>query len=262
MTWILGSAVPFGYGALISDVRVSWPNGNTLDRLQKIHPVGPGLIAGCSGSVAIGFWMIYLMQRQWGRPDPGTLYPVMYMAWHWHRFAKWFYREKVDPIFHQYGCELFIAGVSPKGGGPFGLISHAVSMKAPEFTLNIVKPWTWGSIGSGAYHPDAPHFENVDSYMNVFVHGEIGNPGGTALMVAHSVANSLENQPLASVSPIIQVGITRGNGTQLRSLRREHQGAYILQAEYDLPQGELLTSWHEFKSASAASGLDAHAATT
>jgi hypothetical protein len=31
MTWILGAAIPFGYGALISDVRVTWSGGGHLD---------------------------------------------------------------------------------------------------------------------------------------------------------------------------------------------------------------------------------------
>jgi hypothetical protein len=71
MTWILGSAPSFGYGALISDVRVSWSNGAKLDRLQKIYPIGAGLMAGFAGSVAVGFWMILLIQRQWGA-EPGA----------------------------------------------------------------------------------------------------------------------------------------------------------------------------------------------
>jgi hypothetical protein len=41
MTWVLGSGVPFGYGALISDVRVTWRDGRHLDRLQKITGVSP-----------------------------------------------------------------------------------------------------------------------------------------------------------------------------------------------------------------------------
>ena len=119
MTWVLGSGVPFGYGALISDVRVTWPNGEHLDGLQKIYPIGPGLMAGFSGSVGVGFWMMHIMHRQWCAP-PGHLYPVKYMAWHWHRFAKWFYKNHVAPAYQMRGCELVIAGVSNEhcGIGP------------------------------------------------------------------------------------------------------------------------------------------------
>src|SRR5688500_10402051 len=38
MTWVLGAGVMWGYGALISDVRVTWPDGRHLDALQKIYP--------------------------------------------------------------------------------------------------------------------------------------------------------------------------------------------------------------------------------
>ena len=149
MTWVLGSGVPFGYGALISDVRVTWPDGRHLDGLQKIYPIGAGLMAGFAGSVWVGFWMLAAMRRQWGA-DVGELYRVPYMAWHWHRFARWFYGAVIPASVKPYGCELMIAGVSPFQHA-FGFHSHAVSMRAPDFTPNFIKPaGTWGSIGSGA----------------------------------------------------------------------------------------------------------------
>lgn len=55
MTWVIGSGVRWGYGALIADTRVSWPDGTQHDVLQKCHEVAPGLIAGFAGSVEMGF---------------------------------------------------------------------------------------------------------------------------------------------------------------------------------------------------------------
>ncbi len=95
------------------------------------------------------------MRRQWGA-DVGELYRVPYMAWHWHRFARWFYGTVIPASFKPYGCELMIAGVSPLKHA-FGFHSHAVSMRAPDFTPNFIKPGgTWGSIGSGAKYSWAP----------------------------------------------------------------------------------------------------------
>ena len=255
MTWVLGSGVPFGYGALISDVRVSWPDGRRLDRLQKIYPVGAGLMAGFAGSVWVGFWMLAAMQRQWGA-DAGTLYQVPYMAWHWHRFARWFYRERIPHAAKAFGCELMITGVSPIRH-PFGFYSHAVSMRAPDFVPNFVKPdGTWGSIGSGAQHNWAPHFGDNNAFMSVFAHGEVMNPGGAATMVAHSVADSVEREPMGSVSPIIQVGIVRAATHEIKILRRQHHGAWTVAQEEDVQAGELLRGWNEFHAAACAAGLD------
>lgn len=63
MTWILGSATPFGYAALVSDTRVRLADGQHADILQKIYPVAKNVIAGFAGSVEFGFWAIDDMQR-------------------------------------------------------------------------------------------------------------------------------------------------------------------------------------------------------
>ena len=69
MTWILGAGIPFGYGALVSDVRVTWRNGTTRDVLQKIYPVGSMLMAGFAGSVEMGFCLVGDMARSMRLPE-------------------------------------------------------------------------------------------------------------------------------------------------------------------------------------------------
>lgn len=260
MTWVLGSGVPFGYGALIADVRASWGADVCLDRLQKIYPVGPGLMAGFAGSVAVGFSMIGFMQRRCCAP-PGTLYPVKRIAWHWHRFARWLWTEAVKPELKPLGCELMIVGVSPEQNGPF-LFSNAVKMKAPEFNLEIVKAWTWGSIGDGASHAAVADYTNIDTFWDVWARGEISSPGGAAFAAAHSVARDLETRPMASVSPILQIGVVRADSHVVKNLRRERHGAWSAATEADPEPGELITSWTEFREAAQSLGLQASAAVT
>jgi hypothetical protein len=232
-----------------------------LDCLQKIYPVGAGLMAGFAGSVGVGFWMIAAMQRQWGA-EVGVLYPVPRMAWHFHRWARWFYRTHVSDDVKPFGCELMIAGVSPYRH-PFGFYSHAVSMRAPEFVPDFVRPdGTWGSIGSGALHPWAPHFADKDHFMRVFAHGEVMNPGGVAKMVAHSVADTLETEPMGSVSPIIQIGIVRATTNQILMTRRQRRGAWTIAREEDPGPDELVTSWAGFRTRVGQSGLNAAEAVT
>jgi hypothetical protein len=41
MTWVIGASSVFGYGAMMSDVRVRFSDGRKRDLLQKAYPVGP-----------------------------------------------------------------------------------------------------------------------------------------------------------------------------------------------------------------------------
>jgi hypothetical protein len=58
MTWIVGTATPFGYSFALSDTRVSWGSGRYLDCLQKIYPVARYIAVGFAGSVRIGFTIV------------------------------------------------------------------------------------------------------------------------------------------------------------------------------------------------------------
>jgi hypothetical protein len=260
MTWILGCGVPFGYGALISDVRAIWPDGRKLDRLQKIYPVAPGLIAGFAGSVAVGFSMIARMQRRLAAP-PGTLYPVKHAAWHWARYARRFYTDGIKPEFKRLGCELILAGVSPERDGPY-LRSWAVRMTAPAFAIEVVPQLTWGSIGTGRNHRAAVDYANRDRFWDRWMQFEIVNPGGAAFAIAHSVALDLEKDPLESVSPVLLIGMAAVTDHQLHALRRERRGAWSVAKGDDLKPGELLTNWSDFKRAAAEANLEAGAAVT
>lgn len=55
MTWVIGVASLFGHGVVISDIRVTFNNGASVDMLQKAYPVGNFMVAGFAGSVLIGF---------------------------------------------------------------------------------------------------------------------------------------------------------------------------------------------------------------
>ena len=136
-------------------------------------------------------------------------------------------------------------------------------MQAPDFAPTFVKPSTWCSIGSGVKHPSVPHFADIDAFMEVFAHGEVNNPGGAAAMVAHSVADSLEQDPMSDVSPIIQMGIVRATTHEIKALRREHHGAWtIAQEEQIRTEGSLIANWKDFRVVAADAGLDAQAAVT
>ena len=62
MTWVIGSSTMFGYGIVMSDIRVTCTKtGNTMDVLQKAFPVGRFIVAGLAGDVGIGFTLLRSM---------------------------------------------------------------------------------------------------------------------------------------------------------------------------------------------------------
>lgn len=91
MTVVLGSTSIFGYGSLISDVRVTVPGNRYLDVLQKVDPVGPMMIAGFCGSMAIGFALMDDMRRVFGAPQPADspdhvgMWGPEIAGWRWRR---------------------------------------------------------------------------------------------------------------------------------------------------------------------------------
>src|SRR6266508_343637 len=116
MTWVLGATAPFGYGALISDTRVTWPDGQHADILQKIYPVAKNVIAGFVGSVEFGFWAIYDMQRVIVEdvhvPAKRSRIPL----WRWRRRARNAFKSAPDDI-RRLGAQLILARSIPKTHG-------------------------------------------------------------------------------------------------------------------------------------------------
>ena len=71
MTWFVGTPTLFGYAVGVSDIRVSFGDGRTLDCLQKVHAVGQFITLGFSGAVQFGFWAVDDLRRQLRLDDPG-----------------------------------------------------------------------------------------------------------------------------------------------------------------------------------------------
>lgn len=69
MAWVVGSPTSWGYGFRLSDIRVTLGNGDEVDCLQKIHPVGRYVAAGFAGDVEIGFRVIDEFRRLAGIKD-------------------------------------------------------------------------------------------------------------------------------------------------------------------------------------------------
>jgi hypothetical protein len=81
MTWVIGASSIFDYGAMMSDVRVTFRDGSERDLVQKAYPVGPYIVAGYAGSVRIGFQMLDSLTKflivPANAPQPGAWEPEL-----------------------------------------------------------------------------------------------------------------------------------------------------------------------------------------
>jgi hypothetical protein len=263
MTWVLAAAIPFGYGAIVSDVRVTWDDGRiSHDILQKVYPAGPMMMAAFAGSVEIGFQLVGDLHRSLQLP-PGRIWEPKAAAWHWRRRGRRMFRN-APAALQTLGASIVLVGISPEKNGPFQF-ARCIRMTAPTFDLEILPPLIWASIGTGSQHRSAEDYtrEFPKHFWDFYFKTEGMNPGGVASAVASTVATSLEQTPMATVSNILQVGTVWPKEHRIKNLKRQRHGpAWTSETLVDPIPGELLTSWTEFSRFAASEELEAAAAST
>lgn len=256
MTWILGSPVTFGYGALVADIRVSWRDGSYLDAVQKVHSVGNWMQVGFSGSVAFGFWAVDDMRMAFSSGVSGAWMPEI-AATKWRRRARRMF-AKSKPEVRDLGCSLLLVGVSPLRNGPFQW-SRCIRMRAPEFEIERCRGDKWYSIGTGATHSLAEHFATMttDEAWHL-LKLEANNPGGSAVMVANLVTKRLREAPQASISEQLIIGkaMPRKHDIRFLDLRDYGSGWTGLQlAEID--RSRIVDTWSGYRQLAESLGLTA-----
>jgi hypothetical protein len=116
MTWVIGASSIFGYGAMMSDVRVTFSDGRKRDLLQKAYPVGPYIVAGFAGSVRIGFQMLESLAKFLivppNAPQPGAWEPE-WVAEHWKPIAFQIFAS-ADTQEQALRCQILLVGISNK----------------------------------------------------------------------------------------------------------------------------------------------------
>lgn len=248
----------FGYGALVSDTQVSWPDGQSRDVLQKIHPVGRMLMAGFSGSVRIGFHLLADMQRYYALPD-GRMAMPMAAAWYWRRRGRRIFAG-YPAADRALGAQLLLVGVSAHKDGPFH-ISRCARMRSPDFYPEFARGIRWLSIGCGAQTGQAREYA-ADAYSKRFMEtdfqSEANNPGGVAFSTAVMVAMDLTRNPVAGVSKALQIGTVFNREHRIECLIQEFaRGAWTGWKKGDCPA--LCRTYADYKAFTDREGLTAAA---
>ena len=250
----------FGYGALIADILVVWPDGKHVDVLQKIHQVGPNLLAGFAGSVELGFFLIDDMRTSFQRPTGELWYPRAATWWWWRRARRAF--AACPTRIQKLGSSLLLVGPDPHNPGPWPR-ARCIRMRSPDFRPEYLPSVSWHSIGSGSEHEAARHY--AEDYRRTFLetHGqfELGpSRGGATFSTAGSVHLSLVEGRKESVSEALIFGTAFLNGCELSSFKSTDISPDG--KPRTVQPGELLSTWEEFQKYAALHGLSAAAAST
>jgi hypothetical protein len=217
MTWIVGSAPPFGWAVGLSDIRVSFSDGTELDCLRKIYPVGRFIAAGFAGSVAIGFAMIQRLSELLYNPDEKQ-------AWIPPEVANW-WQHDAQEVFNSFGdvekaggSQLILLGVHPSenaGDVPWAR-SHLYTFSWPEFEPVVANPNAVVSIGSGAsvthYRELLERIPTDDSLWQL----EAGHFGGMTDGLMMTITNTIQEEPTQGISPHMHVCLVSRGQIQIR----------------------------------------------
>lgn len=206
MTWIIGRAGPFGHAVGVSDIRITLGNGTELDCLQKVYKVGPQLVLGFAGSVAIGLKVVAQLGTALAPPEDTT-------GWDPHYIAEGLpigTRQLFDSFpakQRSLGCELILLSAHPMendGPAPWARC-YVHRFYAPKFEPVEAAQAQIVSIGSGA--GIEPYREALDAFSKdteVFKL-EVGFPGGSGIGTMSSLTSLLSRNPTTGISQHLQI---------------------------------------------------------
>jgi hypothetical protein len=252
---------------MLSDVRVTFPNGKTADILRKAYPVGPYIVAGFAGSVFIGFRLLQSLYEFLAIPpdDPEVDSLAWRPAWvaeQWSPAAKRVFAT--SPITERkLGSQFLMVGVSPDEdmGTPNIRRVYIVRFSGPDFRPGFMrKAFTVCHIGSGggvSLYKRAlrDHFRLDASSLRT----EIGRPGGWAGMLGETVTMVADEQPIRSVSPHMHILECRlGEIVEATNSKRIYPPDGSGPISFEMPK--VATSYEEFIRICAGGGYGAEGA--
>lgn len=222
MTWIVAQPHTFGYATAVSDIRVTFSDGSERDCLQKIYDVGPTIMLGFAGSVAIGFAMVERLAELLQVDDPE-------LGWEPDIVAQWWPTDARD-VFESFPeserdseSHLIMIGAHPNQniGDSDWPRCYAYRFRSPDFVAEEAQLREAIAIGCG---------EDVEEYRRLLgeipndftlLKFEIGNPGGAAHGLMSWITDAIEREPVQGISPNLQICILRRQQIILGNNNRE-----------------------------------------
>jgi hypothetical protein len=216
MTWVVAASTIFGYGALYSDVQVTFRDGSTRDLVQKAYPISNFIVAGFSGSVKIGFMLIKSLKDELKIPaqDYSRLaWDPIFISKHWSVIAKSVF-DAAPKEEKAITTSILMVGISPTENSGLGAKVIFTRFTSPHFHPNIMtRPIKLCSIGSGAAVKEYKHsIKPLFRLSSGILKSEIGQLGGWASQLGFSISHTLNKYPRNGISRHIHILIvSRGS---------------------------------------------------
>jgi len=209
MTWVLATSTVFGYGALYSDVQVTFRDGSTRDLVQKAYPLGNYIVAGFSGSVRIGFLLLQSLSdalRISDRESASMAWDPFWVSKVWPSIARSVFNSAPQEE-KALSSSILMLGVSPTESSGLGARVICTRFASPDFLPGIMaRPITLCSIGSGSgvreYKRSIKPLFRLSSGI---LKAEIGEPGGWARQLGFSISRTLSDHPRNGISRHIHI---------------------------------------------------------
>lgn len=262
MTWIIGATTIFGYGALISDVEVTFRNGKQANLVQKAFPITNHIACGFAGSVKIGFALIEELANATRVQRPLRSNEAWDPIWVANRFT-----STASAVFSKFpeserklGAHLLMVGASPSEQTELGARILLIRIVSPYFLPgvmgDVIKVC---SIGSGSKSRELKR--RVKPLMRTssgILQAEMGHPGGWGQMFSFSVTRMLHDNPLPGVSPHHHlICVRRGEITSGKNDEIVHDQSGVA-TEFRMPR--VAANYSEFCELCVESGYSAAAA--
>ena len=263
MTWVVGATSMWGYGALYSDVQVTYPDGTTKDLIQKAYPITNFIAAGFAGSVRIGFTLLQSLAECTLLPDDvlrTQAWDPLWVARRWSPIAKSVF-DSAPGMEKALGARMLIVGASPTEDAGAGARMFLVRFASPEFRPGIMARFVMScSIGSGA--EIAEYKERLKPHIR-FASGihraEIMNPNGWAQELAFSLTRSLRKSPRSGISKHLHAVVVRRG--QMSTWNNDEKIHYPDGSVEEVRMPPVAQSYEHFLQLSSAAGADAVCAT-
>lgn len=245
MTWVIGANTPFGYGFVVSDVRVTLSDGTAIDCVQKVYQVGDFIAAGFAGSVRLGFDAIADLQRFLHPPgmEEHECWIPAWVAENWAPRARALF-GKAQAGERRGGCSILMVGAHPSEDGVNGARAYTSILRSPDFV-----PTTWStfdsvqSIGSGTHVEEYKHLLGSSFENEANLQGELMGSGGMAHVMVGGFMRRVFNKPTSGVSHHLQYFLVRRGGIEGRNYEPTR---FLSDREEAFLMPQLARSWDEF----------------
>ena len=215
MTWIVGTATPFGYSFALSDTRVTLGNGRHRDCLQKIYPVARYIAVGFAGSVKIGFDVIEALKASLYEEDERLAWnPPELIAQLPSLLQKVFQDAAVEEQMNHSHLMLLSTHPTEPAGSPWAR-AYLHILKSPNFLPEEIKPHEVGAIGCHTLSQECvqaiERFAHDPKSHEFLMQGEVGPRGGLGSRLGMMLTPIIEKaQPDGISSHLHECWVYRG----------------------------------------------------